>query len=155
MEFISETYGVLTKEQVFDKMLAALKDKYSDYHVWIGTDSQNHKKTTKMVLVICLYETGRGGKIFYHIDHLPKIRVLDDKIYTETENSLVIARELNEFLHAHGVREKVEIHCDIGPKGPTKDLIKPIVGWVAAEGFVPKYKYESVVASTIADRISK
>ena len=69
MEFISETYGVLTKEAVFDKILAALRDKYSDYHVWIGTDSQNHKRTTKMVLVICLYETGRlrlnsHGKIF-------------------------------------------------------------------------------------------
>lgn len=154
MYFTSETYGKLTKEEVFDKIVLALKSD-KQFHVWIGSDSQNHRHHTKMVLVICLYEEGHGGKIFYHIDYLPKMRILNDKIYAETENSLAVARELNDFLHTQKLRDKIEIHANIGPNGPTKDLINPIVGWITAENFIPKYKYESVVASTIADRISK
>ena len=108
-----------------------------------------------MVVVICLINEGHGGVFFYHIDLLPKIKNLNTKIFTETEKSLEIARELNEYFHEEGIRADVEIHVDIGREGKTKDLIQSILGWITAEGFVAKIKDESYVASTIADRISK
>jgi predicted RNase H-related nuclease YkuK (DUF458 family) len=46
------------------------------------------------------------------------------------------------------------IHADIGEQGQTRDMIKEIVGLIKGNGFEPKIKPESFVASTIADRYS-
>ena len=86
---------------------------------------------------------------------MKKIKDINTKIYTETEKSLEIARELNKFLHDNDVRAEVEVHVDIGRHGKTKELIQGILGWVTSEGFTAKIKDESWVASTIADKISK
>lgn len=156
MNFKSPTYGILKKEEVFNylkKEILKNKDKIN-YKVVVGTDSQNTYKT-KMVVVICLIKEGYGGSFFYHIDLLPKIKNLNTKIFTETEKSLEIARELNEFFHKENIRANVEIHVDIGKDGKTKELIQSILGWITSEGFVAKIKDESYVASSIADRISK
>ena len=144
----------MTKEEVFELLLTEISSQ-ENCKIIIGTDSQNTYRT-KAVLVICLIRPGKGGLFFYHIDYwYPKIKDLSTKIYKETENSLSLARELNNFLHERKARAMVEIHVDIGTKGKTKDLIQSILGWVSAEGMNCKIKPYSFVASTIADRISK
>lgn len=158
MIFISPTNGKMTKAEIYDFILKKIQEnqitKEHDYSIIVGTDSQNSYKT-KMVLVICLIDKGHGGRYFYHIDWMKKIKDINTKIYTETEKSLEIARELNEFLHNNDVRAEVEVHVDIGRHGKTKELIQGILGWVTSEGFTAKIKDESWVASTIADKISK
>lgn len=158
MIFISPTNGKMTKTEIYDFILKKIQEnqitKEHDYSIIVGTDSQNSYKT-KMVLVICLIDKGHGGRYFYHIDWMKKIKDINTKIYTETEKSLEIARELNEFLHKNNVRADVEVHVDIGRHGKTKELIQGILGWVTSEGFTAKIKDESWVASTIADKISK
>ena len=154
MKFKSPTYGILEKNEVFNYLKNTIIKNNGNYKIIVGTDSQNTYKT-KMVIVICLINEGKGGSFFYHIDWLPKIKDLNTKIYTETEKSLQISRELNKFFHKENIRTNVEIHVDIGREGKTKDLIQSIIGWVTAEGFIAKIKDESYVASTIADRISK
>lgn len=158
MIFISPTNGKMTKAEIYDFILKKIQEnqitKEHDYSIIVGTDSQNSYKT-KMVLVICLIDKGHGGRYFYHIDWMKKIKDINTKIYTETEKSLEIARELNEFLHDNDVRAEVEVHVDIGRHGKTKELIQGILGWVTSEGFTAKIKDESWVASTIADKISK
>ena len=158
MIFISPTNGKMTKAEIYDFILKKIQEnqitKEHDYSIIVGTDSQNSYKT-KMVLVICLIDKGHGGRYFYHIDWMKKIKDINTKIYTETEKSLEIARELNKFLHDNDVRAEVEVHVDIGRHGKTKELIQGILGWVTSEGFTAKIKDESWVASTIADKISK
>lgn len=158
MIFISPTNGKMTKAEIYDFILKKIREnqitKEHDYSIIVGTDSQNSYKT-KMVLVICLIDKGHGGRYFYHIDWMKKIKDINTKIYTETEKSLEIARELNKFLHDNDVRAEVEVHVDIGRHGKTKELIQGILGWVTSEGFTAKIKDESWVASTIADKISK
>ena len=158
MIFISPTNGKMTKAEIYDFVLKKIQEnqitKEHDYSIIVGTDSQNSYKT-KMVLVICLIDKGHGGRYFYHIDWMKKIKDINTKIYTETEKSLEIARELNKFLHDNDVRAEVEVHVDIGRHGKTKELIQGILGWVTSEGFTAKIKDESWVASTIADKISK
>lgn len=158
MIFISPTNGKMTKAEIYDFILKKIQEnqitKEHDYSIIVGTDSQNSYKI-KMVLVICLIDKGHGGRYFYHIDWMKKIKDINTKIYTETEKSLEIARELNEFLHDNDVRAEVEVHVDIGRNGKTKELIQGILGWVTSEGFTAKIKDESWVASTIADKISK
>ena len=158
MIFISPTNGKMTKAEIYDFILKKIREnqitKEHDYSIIVGTDSQNSYKT-KMVLVICLIDKGHGGRYFYHIDWMKKIKDINTKIYTETEKSLEIARELNKFLHDNDVRAEVEVHVDIGRHGKTKELIQGILGWVTSEGFTAKIKDESWVASTITDKISK
>ena len=158
MMFTSPTYAKVSKKYIYNYIIECIKEnqitKSHNYSIIVGTDSQNTYRT-KMILVICLIDKGRGGKYFYHIDYLDKIKDLNTKIFTETEKSLEIARELNKLLHDNNVRAEVEIHVDIGKDGKTKDLIQSILGWVTAEGFKAKIKDESYVASTIADKISK
>lgn len=156
--FISPTYGKMTKAQVYDYLVKKIIDdkntRAHKYSIIVGTDSQNTYRT-KFVSVICLIDEGRGGQYFYHIDWSNKIKDINTKIFTETEFSLQIARDLNKFLHEKGLRAEVEVHVDIGRQGKTKDLIQSILGWITAEGFKAKIKDESQVASTIADKISK
>ena len=158
MIFISPTNGKMTKAEIYDFILKKIQEnqitKEHDYSIIVGTDSQNSYKT-KMVLVICLIDKGHGGRYFYHIDWMKKIKDINTKIYTETEKSLEIARELNEFLYNNDARAEVEVHVDIGRHGKTKELIQGILGWITSEGFTAKIKDESWVASTIADKISK
>ena len=47
------------------------------------------------------------------------------------------------------------IHVDAGFKGPTKEVIPEIVGWVKSLGYDVHVKPESFVASSIADKLSK
>jgi hypothetical protein len=50
------------------------------------------------------------------------------------------------------IHNELEIHVDIGQKGPTKEMIREIVGMVRGNGFFVKIKPESFAASTLADR---
>ena len=44
------------------------------------------------------------------------------------------------------------IHADVGENGITRDMIKEVVGLIRGNGFEPKIKPESYVASIVADR---
>ena len=46
----------------------------------------------------------------------------------------------------------LEIHVDIGPNGPTRELIADIVGMIRANGFKVATKPSSWGASHVADR---
>ncbi len=67
-----------------------------------------------------------------------------------------VASEINRLLAQNGHSElNVEIHLDVGENGPTKDLIKEVVGMVVGSGFAAKIKPDSYGASTVADRYTK
>ena len=80
--------------------------------------------------------------------------VLRDKIYTETLMSLATARELVPLLRGAISPGKYdfEIHIDVGPLGPTRDMIKEVMGMVTGNGFTAKTKPESWGASHVADK---
>ena len=45
-----------------------------------------------------------------------------------------------------------EIHIDVGPLGPTRDMIKEVVGMVNGSGYEARTKPESWGASSVADK---
>ena len=83
-----------------------------------------------------------------------KAPVLRDKIYTETLMSLSCAQELVPLFRKAITPAKYdfEIHIDVGPIGPTRDMIKEVVGMVQGNGFVAKTKPDSWGASSVADK---
>jgi len=46
----------------------------------------------------------------------------------------------------------LEIHIDVGPLGPTREMIREVVGMVNGNGFTAKTKPESWGASSVADK---
>ena len=78
-----------------------------------------------------------------------------DKIYLETlisvETAKVFVPKLKTSLNGNG-HYALEIHIDVGEAGPTREMIKEVVGIVQGNGFTPKTKPESYGASSVADK---
>ena len=49
-------------------------------------------------------------------------------------------------------RYDLEIHVDVGTVGPTREMIKEVVGMVTGSGYTAKTKPESFGASVVADK---
>jgi uncharacterized protein len=129
------------------------------YRLVIGTDSQAHKVNGKSeidyVTAIVIHRIGRGAKYFWRKEKkYVRNPVLRDKIYTETLLSLETAQrivpEIRKVISA--AKYDFEIHIDVGPLGPTREMIREVVGMVNGNGFVARTKPDSWGASSVADK---
>lgn len=157
--FTSPTKGQLSLEGVIEEISNFINQEANlFYRIVIGTDSQarrtNGNEELDFVSAIIIHRVGRGAKYFWRKEKQIKHISLKEKIYTETTMSLALASEFVPIL-----REKVsptkydfEIHIDVGPLGPTRDMIKEVVGMVQGSGYTAKYKPESWGASSVADK---
>ena len=125
-----------------------------EYSIDIGTDSQRNG-ATKFVTAIVVHKIGKGGIFFYHPAVTDMKQSLQGRIYMETTMSINCASSLLELFVENNILRNITIHCDVGPNGKTKELIREIVGYVTSSGFDCKIKPESVAACTVADKYSK
>ena len=125
-----------------------------DYTIEVGTDSQT-SDVTKYVTAIVVHKRGRGGIFFYFTLACKRMPHLRDRIYMETSLSIGCAVELLESFLDCGMMYDISIHCDVGPNGRTRELIREITGYVTASGFDCKVKPEGTTACMVADRFSK
>jgi predicted RNase H-related nuclease YkuK (DUF458 family) len=157
--FTSPTKGDLTVEQsILDIADFINQEPEKFYRVVIGSDSQakrvNGREEIDFVTALIVHRTGSGARYFWRKEKVARKPVLREKIYTETQMSLSAAREIVPLL-----RDKIspskydfEIHIDVGPLGPTRDMIKEVVGMVQGNGFKAKTKPDSWGASSVADK---
>lgn len=157
--FNSPTKGELTVEGVITNVADFVKeDPGSYYRLVIGTDSQTKSMAGQSqidyVTAVVVHRKGRGARYFWKKEKKDKIPVLRDKIYTETLLSLSCAQELVPLLRkaVSPAKYDFEIHIDVGPIGPTRDMIKEVVGMVSGNGFIAKTKPEAWGASSVADK---
>jgi predicted RNase H-related nuclease YkuK (DUF458 family) len=155
----SPSYGLLSPKRMIEKISDFVEeDRHSFYSLIIGTDSQtkhiNSHSEIDYVTAIVIYRKGKGGRYFWRRVRRHKIPVLRDKIYTETLISLEIAEKI-----VPKIRQKIspakydlEIHIDVGALGPTRTMIKEVVGMVNGNGFTAKTKPDSWGASSVADK---
>lgn len=131
----------------------------ASYGLVIGTDSQDRrikgKAMVDFVTAIVIHRRGKGGRYFWQKNRKDKVYTLRDKIYTETLLSVEIAKNfvpgLKASLNGNGQYD-LEIHIDVGEVGPTREMIKEVVGIVRGNGMTPKIKPEAYGASTVADK---
>lgn len=157
--FNSPTKGVLSTGSVISEISGFVKEEpASFYRLVIGTDSQTKstggKPEIDFVTAVVVHRKGRGARYFWKKEKKDKIPMLRDKIYTETLLSLSCAQELVPLLRkaVSPAKYDFEIHIDVGPIGPTRDMIKEVVGMVTGNGFVAKTKPEAWGASSVADK---
>ena len=135
------------------------EDSKSKYRLVVGTDSNgvNGSKTADFVTAIIVCRVGRGGRYFWKKVNGGKIyHTLRDRIHQEVALSLQCAQDildqLKPLMKTSEPSYDFQIHVDIGQKGPTREMIKEVVGMVRGNGFEAKIKPESYAASTIADK---
>lgn len=146
--------------QTVKEIVAFIQESPEEYYrLVIGTDSQNKslkgEKWLDFVTAIVVHRAGKGGRYFWQKNKKDKIQTLRDKIYEETLISIEMAKffvpQLKESLNGNG-KYDLEIHIDVGEAGPTREMIKEVIGIVQGNGFTPKTKPESFGASTVADK---
>ena len=157
--FVSPTTGPVTTDEMISSISSFVKEEpHALYRLVIGTDSQSHSNgkvgEIDYVTAIIIHRQGRGAKYFWRKTKKGKTPVLREKIYTETLMSLEVAQDMVPSLReaVSPAKYDLEIHIDVGSLGPTRDMIKEVVGMVNGNGFTTKTKPESWGASSVADK---
>lgn len=157
--FTSPTKGKMTPSQAVMEISEFINEEPERfYRVVIGSDSQTkHVRgvgETDFVTALIVHRTGSGARYFWKKVKMQKVPVLRDKIYTETSMSLATAEEIVPLLRqaVSPAKYDLEIHIDVGSIGPTREMIKEVVGMVQGNGYKAKTKPESWGASTVADK---
>lgn len=160
LRFLSPSKGELDTRQLIAEIVDFFKqDPQVNYKLVIGTDSQvkreNGLQEVDFVTAVVIHRTGKGGRYFWYKARDQKIYSLKERIFTETYYSLALAQSLVPHLKEAlmGLAPyDLEIHIDVGTSGPTREMIKDVIGMVVGNGFVAKTKPESYGASVVADR---
>lgn len=152
--FTSPTYGRLDWEQAIAKMVWFMgTDTAASYEVIIGTDSEARNGAADYVSALIVHKKGRGGIYFWSRQKFEKIFSMRQRIWQEALISLQLAQKMVEEFSAMGLRDlNLEIHVDVGPNGPTREMISEIVGMIRANGFKVATKPVAWGASHVADR---
>ena len=155
-EFRSPTYGPLSLDSVFEKVVEYVEECEGEkFNLIIGSDSFVGSETT-FVSAIIIHRVGHGGRYFYRKKRYRKMESMRQRIIYEATMSIELASVVKEMLSENGFRKlPVEIHIDVGEKGDTKDIIKEVVGMVRGSGYEAVTKPDSYGASKVADRHSK
>ena len=157
--FYSPSKGSMAVSEVIGEIGHFVDEEPSSfYSLIIGTDSQAHmlngKAEIDFVSAIIIYRKGRGARYFWMKEKVVKKPILREKIYTETQMSLDLAGKIVPEVRKiiPPAKYDLEIHIDVGPLGPTRDMIREVVGMVTGNGYVAKTKPESWGASSVADK---
>ncbi len=180
--FHSPSRGMLNLSRVIQELIDYKKEiPEAKYKIVIGTDSEVREKGVEFVCVVAVHRIGKGGRYFWSRIYEERKMDLRTRIYEEAVISLALAGALMETeLELHHVKldmsksltetfkalekntdssneeiiftNELEIHVDIGQKGPTREMIREIVGMIKGSGFFVKIKPEAFAAASLADK---
>ncbi len=162
--FYNPTQGNLTFDQMVKALFQYMGEKPDkSYEIIVGCDSSSGEEPNFPLAVVVLRK-GEGGRFFLkRIKYPPAERKFfnwKSRILNEVMLSCELALSLREKVEKRTKRadsfdfEFRYIHADVGENGQTKDMIKEVTGLIRGNGFEPKIKPESYVASVVADRYS-
>ena len=158
--FNSPTQGRLSFEEVVDSIISFMReDPDVSYRLIIGTDSREHREGSSIqafVTALIIHRIGFGGRYFWRKTFRRGTRSIREKIYAEAMLSLEVSQQFlqifNNLFQDELSDYKIEIHVDVGNNGPTRHLIRELVGMIESFGFIARVKPESFGASRVAHR---
>jgi len=165
LNFYNPTVGNLSFDGVIKEIFSYMqKAPGKFYDIVVGCDSSSEEMPAFPVALV-VWKVGQGGRFF-----LTKIRYkgsekkfynFHQRILEEVFLSCELALSFREVIGEKIKNSEVPlnyrfqyIHADIGEQGPTKDMIREVIGLIKSNGFEPKIKPESFAASVVADRFS-
>ena len=153
--FNNPTKGELHFEAMIQEVAGFVNaDNLCKYSIVVGTDSEQRNGSAEFVSVLAVHRIGKHGRYIWYKQKDIKTYNLRDRIYKEALFSLELAQQVIGELKARidPSRYGFEIHCDVGENGPTKEMIREIVGMIRGNGFEPKIKPNSWGATKVADK---
>jgi hypothetical protein len=152
--FYSPTKGQMAFREVISDIVDLMEeDPDVPYEIIVGTDSHSNSGEMDFVSAIIIHRVGKGGRYYWRRVRASKIYTLRQKIYKEATLSFELAKAVMEELEARTPLDyNLEIHVDVGERGPTRELIDEVVGMIIGSGFAVKIKPEAYAASTVADK---
>ena len=118
--------------------------------VHVGTDSQQSGRFTHFVTVVVILTPGKGGRVAYRRDVVPRITSLRERLLTEVWKSVDLGLQFSPV-----VKGDLTVHIDANPVAIHKSsqYVHELVGLVVGQGFKALIKPHSWAASHAADHV--
>jgi len=152
-EFKDTKGNVVTFDQIRDTIL---EDENHEYEIFVGSDSQVHKKIKKVIYSTCiiLYKKGKGGRVFICRERERYANSLRERLMKETWRSIEAAFELKEIMPSW---IELVVHVDVNKKKKWKSsqYLEELVGMVVGQGFKFAVKPTAWAAQSVADKFAR
>jgi predicted RNase H-related nuclease YkuK (DUF458 family) len=118
--------------------------------VHIGTDSLQAGRLTQFVTVVVVLNPGKGGRVAYRREAVPRVPSLRERLLLEVWRSVDIGLRLSPL-----VAGDLTVHIDANPVVAHKSSahVHELVGLVVGQGFRAVIKPQSWAASHAADHV--
>lgn len=126
---------------------------HKDVSIYIGTDSQNHKKNSVFATVIVFHYGNHGGHVLYAKEKTPRFKINSDRLWHEVVNSVEIAQYLKDI--GHYKIKFIDLDLNPDPKYQSNQILVAAVGWVTSLGFEARVKSLGPYATVMADLICR
>ena len=116
----------------------------------MGTDSLQTGRSTQFVTVVVVLTPGKGGRVAYSREVVPRIKSLRERLLKEVWRSVTLGLEFTDI-----VPGELSVHIDANPVVAHKSsaYVQELVGLVVGQGFKALIKPESWAASHAADHV--
>lgn len=125
--------------------------KNPNHKIYVGSDSQNDKRSTVYVTVI-VFHSGEGGHVLYSKTTMPRISDRFSRLWKEVEFSIEAAEQL-KVLGLPPI-ESIDLDLNPDPKFGSNNVLRSAVGYVESLGYKWRIKPDSPMASCVADSIA-
>jgi predicted RNase H-related nuclease YkuK (DUF458 family) len=132
------------------------EDTYSTYEIIVGTDSLYRKKYTVFSSVVIIHRIGHEARFWFTQTREKMPQSIPVRLMKEVYDSVsIIQALLDSDLKQMVAEENWAVHCDVGMKGESRQIINQVVGYVTGQGLKCEYKPDAAIASNVADRFTK
>ena len=116
--------------------------------IHVGTDSQNHRRSTVYVTAIAFRYGNRGVHYIYHKTKMKKIKDKWTRLWNEADYSIEVANWLTSKIK---VQVQIDLDYNYQEKHFSSKLVGPAVGWVESLGYKANIKPNNQIATRAAD----
>jgi len=130
------------------------KEQYPNTQILIGADSQNVSRKTVYVVVVALYQEGRGAHILFNKWKVRKERSMQVRLLHEVWSAVECAEYIREEFGYDGVGV-VDIDLNPDPKYKSNTVFRQSVGMVEGMGYKVRTKHTGALVTYAADYLAK
>lgn len=114
----------------------------------IGCDSLQQGRFTQFCTVIVILNPGKGGRVAYMREKIPRLKSLRERLWQEVWRSVELANQLSPV-----VQGNLTVHIDANPeeRHMSSKYIRELTSLVVGYGFRYLIKPDAFVATTCAD----
>lgn len=143
-------WRTLSEKRVPDILQFVKEASANGQEVHVGTDSLQTGRFTQFCTVVIIHTPGKGGRVAYSREVVPRITSLRERLQKEVWKSVGIALELAPL-----VPRRLSVHIDANtePRYRSSEFAQELVGMVMGQGFKAVIKPDAYAASHAADWI--